>query len=66
MDRSLIDKIIEASSMIHTSATRGSGNWIVTSTETADAIHEVYRQHVARHRKEKIKRIYESRKDTIG
>lgn len=59
MDRSLIDKILEASSQIHSASTRGGSNWMVTSTETAEAIQEVYRKHVANHRKEKIKRIYD-------
>lgn len=57
--KNLIDKILESSSQIHTASTRGGGNWIVTSTETADAIQEVYRTHIANYRKEKIKRIYD-------
>jgi hypothetical protein len=61
MDRSLIDKLLDASSMIHKASTRGSGNWMVTSSETADIIQGVYRQHIANFRKEKIKRIYEGR-----
>lgn len=57
--KNLIDKIIEASAQIHKASTRGRGDWIVTGSQAADAIQEVYRIHVARLRKEKIKRIYD-------
>ena len=57
--KNLVDKIIEASSQIHKASTRGRGDWVVTGSKAADAIQEVYRGHVARLRKEKIKRIYD-------
>jgi hypothetical protein len=57
--KELLDKLLEASAQIHTASTRGGSNWIITSTETSDAIQEVYRSHVANWRKEKIKRIYD-------
>lgn len=57
--KKLVDKLLEASAQIHKASTRGRGDWIVTGSQAADAIQEVYRNHVANLRKEKIKRIYD-------
>ena len=55
--KSLYDKILKASEVIHKS-TKGSANYIVTSPSVADMIQEVYNKEKAGWRKEKIKKIF--------
>lgn len=56
--KSLYDKILKASEVIHKSSTKGSANYIVTSPSVADMIQEVYNKEKAGWRKEKIKKIF--------
>jgi hypothetical protein len=53
-NKSLVDKLIEASQKIHQSSLRGSGNYILTSPVIADMINK----YKSEFRKEKIKRLF--------
>ena len=57
-NKNLIDKILEASSIIHKSSLRGSANYIVTSGQTAQMIQEVFSKNRSNRRKEKINKIF--------
>jgi hypothetical protein len=49
--KSLVEKLLEASQKIHKSSLRGSGNYVVLSPESGDIF-------MAIHRMNKIKRIF--------
>jgi|LauGreDrversion4_2_1035121.scaffolds.fasta_scaffold420850_3 hypothetical protein len=53
-NKSLVDKLLEASQKIQKSSTRGSGNYILTSPVIADFINK----YKSEFRKEKIKRLF--------
>lgn len=52
--KDLIDRILKASETIHNSSTKGSGNYMVTSTAIANIIRGFRRGY----RKEKIKKLF--------
>jgi hypothetical protein len=54
MSKGLIDKLIQASSIINNKSIKGSGNYIVVSQVIADAINNIKRVY----RMKKIKRIF--------
>jgi hypothetical protein len=56
--KSLYDKILKASEVIHKSSTKGSANYMIVSPSVADMIQEVYNQEKAGWRKEKIKKLF--------
>lgn len=55
----LINKILEASEIISNNSRRGSANWMIASSQTAEFIGKVYNEHRAGLRRDKINRIYE-------
>jgi hypothetical protein len=57
-NKNLIDKILEASSIIHKSSLRGPASYIVTSSQTAQMIQEVFSENRSNWRKEKINKIF--------
>ncbi len=57
-DKDLIGKLLKASEAIHRVSTKGSANYIVTSTSVADFIQKTYNEHRSGFRKEKIMRIF--------
>jgi hypothetical protein len=52
--KSLVDKLLQASQKIQQSSLRGSGNYILTSPVIADMINK----YKSEFRKEKIKRLF--------
>jgi hypothetical protein len=58
-DKDLIGKLLKASEAIH--KTKGSANYIVTSTSVADFIQKTYNEQRAGFRKEKINKIFNER-----
>lgn len=57
-DKDLYDKILKASELIHKSSTKGSANYIVTSSSVANMIQNAYADNRKDYRKIKIKRLF--------
>jgi hypothetical protein len=55
-NKNLIDKIVEASNIIHKSSLRGSANYIMTSLEVADIMEAALFRN--KRRKKKINKIF--------
>lgn len=60
-DKDLLGKLLKASEAIHSTSTKASANYIVTSTSVADFIQKTYNEQRAGFRKEKINKIFNER-----
>lgn len=59
MNKSFIDKLLEASNKIHNSTLRGSSNWIITSSPVSSSITNYLSDIKKNWRKNSIKKIFE-------
>ena len=58
-NKDLIDKLIQSASYIEKASRQSSyGNYIVTSSQTAQMIQEIFSENRSNWRKEKINKIY--------
>ena len=53
-NKSLVDKLLQASALINNKSTRGSGNYITVNSTITDIIYKIDRPKI---RKKKIKRL---------
>jgi hypothetical protein len=54
-NKSLVDKLLQASALINNKSTRGSGNYITVNSTITDIIYKIDRPKI---RKKKIKRLF--------
>jgi len=60
--KNLIDKIFEASKIIHDKALRGDGNYVIVSSKVAEMVDNL---DIKKLRKKKLKKIFEEQKKQI-
>lgn len=58
MSKSLVDKILQASNVIHKSNLRGGSNWLITSSPVSNSITKYLSDIKRNWRKDSIKKIF--------
>lgn len=57
-NKSLVDKLLEAAKQVHKSSVRGSSNYVVVGSDTADMIQDIFYKNRAENRINKIKKVF--------